>query len=77
MYHPQGTCTPGWEPLVYCMRIPSRKTAKQTCGSWIGSVCGIRTETMQKNKNILNSLAAEIHKSKRNAASNSEKVVQP
>jgi len=31
------------------MRTPSRKTAKQTRGSRQGSVCGSRTETMQKN----------------------------
>jgi len=36
-----------------------RKTAKQTCGRRLGSVCGSRTETMQKN--ILNKLAAVIH----------------
>jgi len=33
---------------VYCMRIRSRKTAKQTCRSRLGSLCGSRTETMQK-----------------------------
>jgi len=32
---------------------------------------------MQKNKNILNSLAAVIHKNKCNSAGNSEKVVHP
>ena len=50
------------------MRMLCRKTAKQTCGC--------RTEAMNKTKNILNSLLATvIHKNKRNAASNSEKVV--
>jgi len=37
----------------------SRKTVKQTCGSRLGSVCGSRTEAMQK-QNILNSVAAVI-----------------
>ena len=37
-------------------------------------MCESRTEAMQ---NVLNSLAAVIHKSKRNAAGNSKKVVQP
>jgi len=48
---------------VYCTKILSRKTAKQTCGTRLGSVCGSRTEAMQKN-----SLAAVIHKHKRNVA---------
>ena len=38
-------------------------------------MCGSRKEAMQKNKNILNSLATVIHKNKRNAAGNSERVV--
>jgi len=57
------------------MSILNRKTAKQTCGSKLGSVCGSRTKAMQKN--ILNSLEAAIHENKRNAAGNSEKVVHP
>jgi len=32
---------------------------------------------MQQNRNILNSQTAVIHKKKRNAADNSEKVVHP
>jgi len=40
-------------------------------------VFGRKTETIHKNKNILNSLAAVIHKNKCNAAGNSEKVVHP
>jgi len=40
-------------------------------------VCGSRTEAIQKNKITLNSLATVIHKNKRNAAGNSEKVVHP
>jgi len=55
--------------FVYCIRVLSRKTNKQACGS--------RTEAMQKNKNILNSLAAVIHENKRDATGNSEKVVHP
>ena len=45
------------------------------CGSRLGSVSGARTETMQKIKNILKSLAAVINKNKLNAADNSGKVV--
>jgi len=37
---------------LYCMRILSRKTNKQVCGSRIGSVCGSITETMQKRVRI-------------------------
>jgi len=59
------------------MRILNTKTAKQTRGSKLGSVCGSRTESMQKKKNIVNSLAAVINKNKHNAAGNSEKVVHP
>jgi len=32
------------------MRIFSRKTAKHTCESRLSSVCGSRTEAMQKMK---------------------------
>jgi len=39
--------------FVYCVMILSRKTAKQTCGSKTNN---------RKNKNILNSLEAVIHK---------------
>ena len=41
----------------------------------VGSVYGTRTEKMQKIEKNVNSLAAVIHKNKRNAVSNSEKVV--
>jgi len=34
--------------FVYSMRISSRKTAKPTCGSRLGSVCGSRIEAMLK-----------------------------
>ena len=51
--------------------------AKQTCGSREGSVCGSKTEAMQKTKIILNSPAAVIHKNKRNAAGNGKTVVHP
>jgi len=40
-------------------------------GSMLGSVtsvCGSRKEAMHENENILNSLAAVIHKNKRNVA---------
>jgi len=30
------------------MKILRRKTTKQTCGRKLGSVCGSRTEAMQK-----------------------------
>jgi len=36
-----------WDPLVYRMRIHSRKTAKQTFASRLGSVRGSRTDAMQ------------------------------
>jgi len=47
------------------------------CGSRLSSVCGSRTEAMQsrQTKNILKSVAAVIHKNKRNAVGNSEKAV--
>jgi len=45
------------------------------CESRLDSVCGSRTETMQKD--TVNSLAAEMNKNKGNAAGNSEKVVHP
>jgi len=38
-------------------------------------MCGSRTEAMQKNKNILKSLAAAVHKNKCNAAGISKKTV--
>jgi len=57
------------------MRMLCRKTAKLMCESRLGSVCGSRTETMQKD--TVNSLAAEMNKNKGNAAGNSEKVVHP
>jgi len=44
----------------YRMRILGRKTAKQTCGSRLGSVCGSRTKK-NNAKNILNPLTAVIH----------------
>jgi len=50
------------------MRILSIKTAKQTCGSRLSSMCGSRTEAM---------LAAALHKHRRNVAGNSEKAAQP
>jgi len=34
------------------MRRLSCKTAKQTCGSSVGSLCGSRTEAMQKKTKI-------------------------
>jgi len=49
------------------MRILGIKIAKLMCGS--------RTEAMQKNKNILKSLAAAVHKNKCNAAGISKKTV--
>jgi len=36
----------------------------------------VEAEQKQRNKNILNSLAAVIHKNVRNAAGNNEKVVR-
>jgi len=33
--------------FVYCISILSRKKAKQTCESSVGSVCESRTEAMQ------------------------------
>jgi len=51
------------------MRILGIKTIKHTCGR------RIKTEEMQKNKNVVNSLADVIRKNKRDAASNNEKVV--
>jgi len=63
-----------WRPCInkysfnYCMRILSIKTAKQTCGSRLSSMCGSRTEAM---------LAAVLHKHRRNVAGNSEKAAQP
>jgi len=45
---------------------------KQMCGSRLGSVYRSRTEATQKNENLLNSLAAVIHKNKCNAVSNSK-----
>jgi len=39
-------------------------------------VCGSRTEAVQKNKNIFNSLAAIICKNKYMVAGNSKKVVR-
>jgi len=39
------------------------------------SARGGRTEAMQKCKNTLNLLAVVIHKNKRNAAGNSEKIL--
>jgi len=57
--------------------ILCRKTAKETCGSRVGSVCGSRTEEMQKNRNTFISLAVVIRKNQRNAAGNSEKIVHP
>jgi len=50
--------------------------AKQTYRN-TGSVCGSIIEAVQKNKNILNSLAAIIHKNEHHAASNSKKFVHP
>ena len=50
-------------------------TAKETCGSMLDSVFGSRTESILKNKIILNSLATVINKNKGNAAGNSEKIV--
>jgi len=46
-------------------------------GSRLGSVCGSRTAAMQKKSFNLNSLAAVIHKNKRDEAGSSEKVVHP
>jgi len=51
------------------MRILGIKTIKHTCGR------RIKTEAMQKNKNVLNSLADVIRKNEHDAASNNEKVV--
>jgi len=51
------------------MTIFNRKMAKQTCGS--------RTEAMQNNNNILNSLTIVVHKNKRDATDNSDKVEHP
>jgi len=63
--------------FVYCMKIFSIKTAKQTYGSRLGSACGSRTEAMQRNKAIFKTLPAVIHKNKRNTACNSDKIVHP
>jgi len=63
-----------YELRLLCMRKLSRKTTEQTCGSRLGSVYGSGTETRQKS-NIFNLLAAVLHKNKRNAPGNSEKVV--
>ena len=60
---------------IFCYtKVLGRNTAKQTCGSGLGSVCWSRTEEMQKN--VLNWLAAVIRKNKRDSAGNSKKVVQ-
>jgi len=59
------------------VKILSRKTAKETSGSRLGSVHGkSKTEALQKTSNILNKLAAVIHKNKHNAAGKSKKVVR-
>jgi len=57
------------------MRILNKKTAKQTCASRLDSTCGSRTQTIERNKNTLNSLTAAVHKNKRDVAGNKEKVV--
>ena len=59
------------------MWMLGRKTAKQTRERRLVSVCGSRTETMQNNKNISNSLAAVIHKNNCNVGGNIVKVVHP
>jgi len=43
------------------MRILSRKPAKQSRRSKPYQLCVSRTEAMQKNKSILNSLAGVLH----------------
>jgi len=40
----------------------------------LGSVCGSRTEALQKMKYVLNSLAAVIHKNNRSVAGDNGKV---
>jgi len=59
------------------MKILSGKLAKQTCGSRLGSVCGSRTEAMQKNPNIFNALAAVIRKLKVMRPSIAERLCSP
>jgi len=58
------------------MKTRYRKTAKNTCASRLGSVCGSRTKTMQKYE-TLNSLAVVIHKDTRNAVGNKGCVPLP
>jgi len=58
------------------MRILSKKAAKHV---WKLASLSVwkQNRSNAKNKNILNLLAAVIRKNKRNAASNSEKIVHP
>ena len=84
-----GQCPPGTPqapPLRPCIDMhslynvqekPSWKTAKHKCGIRLDSLCGSRMKAIQKNKCILNSLAAVTHKNKGNAAGNSKHVVRP
>jgi len=58
----------------YTTRSLQQKSGR--CESRLGSVWS-RIEAIHKNKNILNALATVTNKNKRNAASNSEKVVSP
>jgi len=55
--------------------VERRLNRRVKAGFIVCPVCGSRTETMQKNPNISNSHAPVIHKNKRIAAGNSEKVV--
>ena len=58
------------------MTLFSRKTAKQTCESRLGSSVWKQNKNNPKNKNTLDSLAAVIYKNQLNAPENSEKVVR-
>jgi len=44
---------------LLCTEIYSRKTAKQTCGSRLGSVCGSKTEPMHKKINPMRPTVAK------------------